>query len=93
MTVSGPVDVDSGEVLLRGLDHPRVHLVDLHPADVVQWDSANSQAQPAQPEEIEAFARLASLVVTDPGHSYTLTGPLLQSDNTYVLEVRQFTTA
>ena len=63
-----------------------VRLEALTREDVVQWDPANQRAAAVSDEELHAFAGLAAAAA---GSSLTVTGPLRQAGDGYVLEVRE----
>jgi hypothetical protein len=68
-----------------------VQLLPLVAADKVQWDRPAGAPQPAEPDEVIAYERLAARAHELPaGQEVTVTGPLKESDTGYLLEVRTF---
>jgi galactose oxidase len=88
VTISGRAEIRPGNlVLARDGEAPPVILVPLNPADKVQWNAAARAPEAAEPYEVTAYATLAAAATT-PGQPVTVTGPLVQSDTGYQLEVR-----
>ena len=75
-------------VLAQDGSRPPIQLVPLNPAGKVQWDPAARTPRAAGPDEAAAYAILVAETASTPGQHVTVTGPLLQSDAEYQLEVR-----
>ncbi|GHO97424.1 hypothetical protein KSF_074720 [Reticulibacter mediterranei] len=92
VTLQGQLEVHNGILFLAGPDsRPSVQLLPLVPSNKVQWDRHAGAPQPAEPDEVIAYERLATRVHELPaGQEITITGPLKQSDTGYMLEVRMF---
>ena len=89
VTISGRAEIRPGNlVLARDGERPSVVLVPLNPADKVQWNAAARAPEAAEPDEVAAYATLAAAAAATPGQPVTVTGPLVQSDTGYELEVR-----
>ena len=89
VTISGQLETQSGNLFLaRDGNGPSVALVPLNPADKVQWNPAARAPKAAEPGEVEAYAALLAESASTLGQSVTVTGPLVQSDAEYQLEVR-----
>lgn len=89
VTVSGRTETRNGNlVLAQDGSRPPVLLVPLNPAGKVQWDPAARTPRAAGPDETAAYAILVAETASTPGQHVTVTGPLLQSDAEYQLEVR-----
>jgi hypothetical protein len=80
---------------MRGSDkRPPLYLKPIEPEDKIQWDAVTASTKPLGPAEQNAYANLLERVKAAGGSlAATVTGPLLKSDNEYVLEVRQFSVA
>jgi galactose oxidase len=92
VTLEGQLDARNGALFLAGRDpRPPVQLLPLVAADKVQWDRPAGAPQPAEPDEVIAYERLAARAHELPaGQEVTVTGPLKKSDTGYLLEVRTF---
>ena len=89
VTISGRVETRDGNLFLaRDRARPSVVLVPLNPADKVQWNRAARVPKAAELDEIAAYTRLATSAASMPGEPVTVTGPLVQSNTGYQLEVR-----
>jgi galactose oxidase len=91
VTVSGTLERREGALLLSGgNDRPALPLSPLVAADKVQWDRLAHSAEPMEPEEADAYDRLAADAADGFDHKVTITGPLLQTEAGYRLEVRGY---
>jgi hypothetical protein len=93
VTIQGVVQAAAGGALsMPGDDvRPAVALQTIQAADKIQWDLATKLLKPLDPVEQGAFLSLQNQVQTAPGpFTATVTGPLKQSGQGFVLEVRQF---
>jgi galactose oxidase len=89
VTLSGTVEsLGTDLVLAANGSRPSVLLVPLNPADKVQWNRPARVPKAPGPGEAAAYDRLTTEVAATPGQPVTITGPLLQSDGGYRLEVR-----
>jgi hypothetical protein len=96
VTIEGPVQASVGSTLStlsisgNGV-RPPLLLQPIQAADKIQWDLETGLLKPLDPLEESAFVRLQDVVRNVPGSlDATVTGPLRQSTDGIVLEVRQF---
>ena len=93
VTIEGPVQANVGSTLsIPGNGaRPPLLLQPIKAADKIQWDLKTGLLKPLDPLEQSAFVRLQDVVRNAPGSlDATVTGPLRQSTDGIVLEVRQF---
>jgi len=93
ITIEGPVKANMGTTLSIPASGARPPLIlqPIQAADKIQWDLETGLSKPLDPFEQSAFVRLQDLVRNAPGSlEVTVTGPLRQSADGIVLEVRQF---
>jgi hypothetical protein len=93
VTIEGPVKANAGSTLsIPGVGaRPPLLLEPIQAADKIQWDLGTGLLKPLDPLEQSAFARLQNVVRSALGSlNATVTGPLRQSTDGFVLEVRQF---
>jgi galactose oxidase len=93
VTIEGPVQANVGSTLsIPGNGaRPPLLLQPIKAADKIQWDLKTGLLKPLDPLEQSAFVRLQDVVRNVPGSlDATVTGPLRQSTDGIVLEVRQF---
>ncbi|MDY7101070.1 MAG: galactose oxidase-like domain-containing protein [Actinomycetota bacterium] len=93
VTVEGSViERDGALVLAAAPTRPSVRLGPITPADKVQWDLATHSPHPLEPDEADAYDRLASAGTTGAG-PVVVTGPLVSTPDGYELRVRRFAAA
>lgn len=89
VTLQGRVETHDENVFLdRGADGPPVLLAPLDPAGKIQWDRTAGAPQAAQPSEVAAYEALVTGAGASPERLVTVTGPLVQIEVGYRLEVR-----
>lgn len=89
VTLTGALIRDAEGVLLLDHEdeHSRIRLARLASTDVVQWDPGSQRPATATAAELHAYAEL---IASAPGRAVEVTGPLLQHDDGYLLEVRRY---
>jgi galactose oxidase len=92
VTLRGAIEKREESLFLAALGpRPAVKLGPLHAVDRIQWDYVERVSQPVHTDEQDAYRRLEDIVVTSPTSlEVTVTGPLIQTESEYELEVRRF---
>lgn len=89
VTLNGTVEIREGMLVLAGHGHgPPVMLAPLEPGHKVQWDRGAASGQPLPESEAAAYSLLRRSSQRPNGHRVTITGPLSQTRDGYLLHVR-----
>jgi galactose oxidase len=89
VSLQGEIEARDGELVLKTQDQS-VQLGALAQAEKVQWDAAAGAPRVLQRDEATAYDELAANTGHASGQRATVTGPLEQMADGYVLHVRQF---
>lgn len=92
VTLEGPVEANDDSLLLTATSNrPSVRIMPLRSTDKVQLDQTNGVPNPLPVDEAEAYAELDKTLQTAGATAeFSITGPLLETDAGFVIEVRKF---
>ncbi|MDT7753879.1 MAG: hypothetical protein QOD96_7541 [Pseudonocardiales bacterium] len=92
VSLEGEIESRDGALFLATGKHS-VQLAALAPEEKIHWDALSAAPQPLKASEASAYDDLAAVAPLANGGRATVTGPLEQLDERYVLHVRRFRVA